>query len=183
MNGRDISRAGPLFPSSPHRSSISAISEHGRFKTSSTYTQFLCTRKGKETGKYSMADEYATPATAGSKRLPRVSIEFCTQCKWLLRAAYVSPFLFSFFLFLYASFAPCRFVSFPFLFFFLSLLYCFFLLFPSDNVPRFPKNRHSCSQATETGITMTRHAKRTHGGGCFILNLFHSFANLEMPHL
>ena len=26
--------------------------------------------------------------------LPRVTIEFCTQCKWMLRAAYVSNFLF-----------------------------------------------------------------------------------------
>ncbi|KAM3539267.1 hypothetical protein ARSEF1564_007829, partial [Beauveria bassiana] len=36
-----------------------------------------------------MADkEYVTPAEAGGQRLPRVTIEFCTQCKWLLRAAY-----------------------------------------------------------------------------------------------
>ncbi|OAR05350.1 hypothetical protein LLEC1_03970 [Akanthomyces lecanii] len=33
-------------------------------------------------------DDYTTPASAGSQRLPRVCIEFCTQCKWLLRAAY-----------------------------------------------------------------------------------------------
>ncbi|TVY21910.1 hypothetical protein LARI1_G000361 [Lachnellula arida] len=26
--------------------------------------------------------------------LPRVTIQFCTQCKWMLRAAYVSPLLF-----------------------------------------------------------------------------------------
>ena len=30
-------------------------------------------------------------------KLPRVSIQFCTQCKWMLRAAYVCVF-FSFFL-------------------------------------------------------------------------------------
>ncbi len=42
-----------------------------------------------------MADnDYATPAAAGKQRLPRVTIEFCTQCKWLLRAAYVSHFAF-----------------------------------------------------------------------------------------
>lgn len=25
-------------------------------------------------------------------QLPRISIKFCTQCKWMLRAAYVGPF-------------------------------------------------------------------------------------------
>lgn len=29
-------------------------------------------------------------------KLPRVSIQFCTQCKWMLRAAYVCFFLLSF---------------------------------------------------------------------------------------
>ncbi|KAJ6785445.1 hypothetical protein PWT90_10649 [Aphanocladium album] len=42
-----------------------------------------------------MADEYVTPTTAGTQRLPRVSIEFCTQCKWLLRAAYYAQELLS----------------------------------------------------------------------------------------
>ncbi|OAA78309.1 selenoprotein domain protein [Akanthomyces lecanii RCEF 1005] len=40
-------------------------------------------------------DDYATPAAAGTQRLPRVSIEFCTQCKWLLRAAYYAQELLS----------------------------------------------------------------------------------------
>ncbi|EGX97136.1 selenoprotein domain protein [Cordyceps militaris CM01] len=34
-------------------------------------------------------------ATAGRQRLPRVTIEFCTQCKWLLRAAYYAQELLS----------------------------------------------------------------------------------------
>ncbi|OAA48292.1 selenoprotein domain protein [Beauveria brongniartii RCEF 3172] len=43
-----------------------------------------------------MADkEYVTPAEAGGQRLPRVTIEFCTQCKWLLRAAYYAQELLS----------------------------------------------------------------------------------------
>ena len=28
--------------------------------------------------------------TAAEPRLPRITIQFCTQCKWMLRAAYVS---------------------------------------------------------------------------------------------
>ncbi|CAG9972137.1 unnamed protein product [Clonostachys byssicola] len=42
-----------------------------------------------------MADtKAAAPTTEQSvpARLPRVTIEFCTQCKWLLRAAYRRPF-------------------------------------------------------------------------------------------
>ncbi|VUC20636.1 unnamed protein product [Clonostachys rosea] len=38
-----------------------------------------------------MADTKAAPPTTEQSvpaRLPRVTIEFCTQCKWLLRAAY-----------------------------------------------------------------------------------------------
>lgn len=35
------------------------------------------------------------PSTA----LPRVTISFCTQCKWMLRAAYVSPIFTIFFIF------------------------------------------------------------------------------------
>ncbi len=38
-----------------------------------------------------MAEATATtPAEAGQFSLPRVTIQFCTQCKWMLRAAYVS---------------------------------------------------------------------------------------------
>ncbi|OAA73901.1 selenoprotein domain protein [Cordyceps fumosorosea ARSEF 2679] len=50
-----------------------------------------------------MTDESATtatttttaPAPAGRQRLPRVTIEYCTQCKWLLRAAYYAQELLS----------------------------------------------------------------------------------------
>lgn len=35
-------------------------------------------------------------------RLPRVSIQFCTQCKWMLRAAYVCGFFVSLFVCLFA---------------------------------------------------------------------------------
>jgi len=37
-----------------------------------------------------MAEPSNTPDTT-THPLPRVTIQFCTQCKWLLRAAYVSP--------------------------------------------------------------------------------------------
>lgn len=29
--------------------------------------------------------------TTAQVHLPRVTIKYCTQCKWMLRAAYVSP--------------------------------------------------------------------------------------------
>ncbi|KAH8909669.1 hypothetical protein BR93DRAFT_404901 [Coniochaeta sp. PMI_546] len=35
-----------------------------------------------------MADSEAQPTTESGLRLPRVTIQFCTQCKWNLRAAY-----------------------------------------------------------------------------------------------
>jgi hypothetical protein len=35
-----------------------------------------------------MAEAKATSAPTGCL-LPRVTIQFCTQCKWMLRAAYV----------------------------------------------------------------------------------------------
>ncbi|CAH0052098.1 unnamed protein product [Clonostachys rhizophaga] len=45
-----------------------------------------------------MADTKAAPPTTEQSvpaRLPRVTIEFCTQCKWLLRAAYYAQELLS----------------------------------------------------------------------------------------
>ncbi|CAP69019.1 uncharacterized protein PODANS_7_9760 [Podospora anserina S mat+] len=39
-----------------------------------------------------MAEQQVTESTATTTRLPRVTIQFCTQCKWMLRAAYVSSF-------------------------------------------------------------------------------------------
>ncbi|CAH0049156.1 unnamed protein product [Clonostachys solani] len=45
-----------------------------------------------------MADTKAAPPTTEQRvpaRLPRVTIEFCTQCKWLLRAAYYAQELLS----------------------------------------------------------------------------------------
>ncbi|KAL2201410.1 Rdx family-domain-containing protein [Corynascus similis CBS 632.67] len=40
-----------------------------------------------------MAD--AAPASSSQPRLPRVTIQFCTQCKWMLRAAYYAQELLS----------------------------------------------------------------------------------------
>jgi predicted Rdx family selenoprotein len=34
-------------------------------------------------------EETKTPQALGTA-LPRITIQFCTQCKWMLRAAYVS---------------------------------------------------------------------------------------------
>lgn len=34
----------------------------------------------------------AQPQTQQNVSLPRITIKYCTQCKWLLRAAYVRPF-------------------------------------------------------------------------------------------
>lgn len=31
--------------------------------------------------------------TAERVYLPRITIKYCTQCKWMLRSAYVRPFL------------------------------------------------------------------------------------------
>ncbi|CAI6088906.1 hypothetical protein V2G26_013655 [Clonostachys chloroleuca] len=45
-----------------------------------------------------MSDTKAAPPTTEQSvpaRLPRVTIEFCTQCKWLLRAAYYAQELLS----------------------------------------------------------------------------------------
>lgn len=34
----------------------------------------------------------ANPMAMGRVHLPRIAIKFCTQCRWMLRAAYVGPF-------------------------------------------------------------------------------------------
>jgi hypothetical protein len=40
-----------------------------------------------------MAEDTGLQDTVLAPPLPRVTIKFCTQCKWMLRAAYVSvPF-------------------------------------------------------------------------------------------
>lgn len=31
------------------------------------------------------------PTTTAQVHLPRITIKYCTQCKWMLRAAYVLP--------------------------------------------------------------------------------------------
>ena len=44
-----------------------------------------------------MADPTAQPKTLEKKtalehvHLPRITVKFCTQCRWMLRAAYVGP--------------------------------------------------------------------------------------------
>jgi hypothetical protein len=42
-----------------------------------------------QTGDASKVNQLS-PTTAAGQVLPRVTIQFCTQCKWMLRAAYVS---------------------------------------------------------------------------------------------
>ncbi|KAK4668706.1 uncharacterized protein QC764_709760 [Podospora pseudoanserina] len=42
-----------------------------------------------------MAEQQVTESTATTTRLPRVTIQFCTQCKWMLRAAYFAQELLS----------------------------------------------------------------------------------------
>lgn len=36
-----------------------------------------------------VAEPTATPTSLELVDLPRISIKFCTQCRWMLRAAYV----------------------------------------------------------------------------------------------